>query len=194
MKGQRNEKNTQSLVILVITNMDLNHIKLPGSLVAELYHYFLIFPDENSVNQPLTDISDNKSELNPVFKSLGENKKNILIITSYSDVIHLPDHDLDFLTGILSACKLSMADVAVVNLKNSEGATYQELLTFFKSKIVLLFAVEPVSFGLPMNFPHFQIQPFAGNSFLFSPSLKELENDKILKSKLWVCLKRLFNL
>ena len=70
----------------------------------------------------------------------------------------------------------------------------RNLLTFFKSKIVLLFAVEPASFGLPMSFPHFQIQPFAGNSFLFSPSLKELENDKMLKSKLWVCLKRLFNL
>ena len=87
-----------------------------------------------------------------------------------------------------------MADVVIVNHKNHRETAYKELVTFFKSKIVLLFAVEPVSFGLPMIFPHFQIQPFAGNSFLFSPSLKELENDKILKSKLWVCLKRLFNL
>jgi hypothetical protein len=87
-----------------------------------------------------------------------------------------------------------LADVAVVNLNNQPKSSYKELVAFFKSRIVLLFAVEPASFGLPMSFPHFQIQPFAGNSFLFSPSLKELENDKVLKSKLWVCLKRLFNL
>ncbi|MBK9568854.1 MAG: hypothetical protein IPO53_02260 [Chitinophagaceae bacterium] len=54
--------------------------------------------------------------------------------------------------------------------------------------------MEPAAFGLPMHFPHYQIQAFAGNSFLYAPSLKELENDRVEKSKLWVCLKRLFNL
>lgn len=194
MKGQRNEKNIQSNVILVITKMDINHINLPGSLVEEFYHSSLILPDENLVNQQLTVSSENKSEKDQEWKSLGENKKNILIVTSYSEVVHLPDLELDFLTGILSACKLSMADVAVVNINHYKNANYKELVTFFKSKIVLLFDVDPVSFGLPMNFPHYQIQPFAGNSFLYSPSLKELESDKVLKSKLWVCLKRLFNL
>ena len=174
--------------------MDLNHIELPASVVEELYHSSLIERDETPVNQPEADIIEIEPTTDPAWKSLGENRKNVLIIVSYSDAVHLPDHDLGFLTGILGACKLSMADVAIVNLNNHPEESYKELVAFFKSKIVLLFAVEPASFGLPMRFPHFQIQPFAGNSFLFSPSLKELENDKILKSKLWVCLKRLFNL
>jgi len=45
-----------------------------------------------------------------------------------------------------------------------------------------------------MNFPHFQQQKFTGITFLFSPSLNELENDKLLKSKLWICLKQIFNI
>ncbi|MBL0130777.1 MAG: hypothetical protein IPP43_06385 [Chitinophagaceae bacterium] len=106
----------------------------------------------------------------------------------------MPDHELTFLTGILGACKLSLADVAIVNLYNHPQSSYNELTSFFKSKIVFLFDMEPAAFGLPMHFPHYQIQAFAGNSFLYAPSLKELENDRVEKSKLWVCLKRLFNL
>ncbi len=177
-----------------MVDMDLNHIKLPDSVVAELYQSTLIDPDETPVRQAVADNTENKPAALPGWKWLGENRKNVLIIISYPDSVHLPDHDLAFLTGILGACKLSMADVAVVNSYNHPDASYKELVAFFKTKIVLLFALEPALFGLPMNFPHFQIQPFAGNSFLFSPSLKELENDKVLKSKLWVCLKRLFNL
>jgi hypothetical protein len=177
-----------------MVDTDLNHIKLPASVVAELYQSSLIDSGESPVNQAMADISDYEPTARSVWKSLGENRKNVLIIVSYPDAVHLPDNDLVFLTGILSACKLSMADVAVVNLNNHPEASYKELVAFFKSKIVLLFALEPALFGLPMSFPHFQIQPFAGNSFLFSPSLIELENDKVLKSKLWVCLKRLFNL
>ena len=177
-----------------MADMDLNHINLPASVVAELYHSSLIDPGKTPVSQAGADSTESKSAPLPGWKWLGENQKNVLIIVNYPDAVHLPDHDLDFLTGILGACKLSMADVAIINHTNHPDASYKELVVFFKSKIVLLIAVEPASFGLPMSFPHFQIQPFAGNSFLFSPSLKELENDKILKSKLWVCLKRLFNL
>ena len=73
------------------------------------------------------------------------------------------------------------------------NASYKELISFFKSKIVFLFDIEPIAFGLPVNFPHYQAQAFASTSFLFSPSLKKLQNDKLQKSKLWVCLRRLFN-
>lgn len=177
-----------------MVDKDINHIKLPASVVADMYHSSLIESDEKPVDKLTDDLAENKPARAPVWNWLGENKKNILVIVSYPDAVHLPDNDLSLLTGILGACKLSLGDVAVFNHHQLRKESYKELLAFFKSKIVLLFAVEPASFGLPMSFPHFQIQPFAGNSFLFSPSLKELENDKILKSKLWVCLKRLFNI
>ena len=173
--------------------MNINDIRLPGQLLAELYRSSLvetgdapapILPEEKIIEPASADS----------WKSLGNNHKNILVIVQYADAVHLPDKELEFLTTMLGACKLGLDDVAIVNLNNHPGSSYKELTGFFKSKIVLLFDVEPASFGLPMNFPHYQMQAFANATFLYSPSLTELENDKLQKSKLWVCLKRLFNL
>ena len=181
--------------------MDLNHIELPAFVIADLYHSSLVEDNSTSLKNPVVAevIKEKILPVSPAdpgstWKSLGSNQKNILIIINNKEAVHLPDNELTFLTGILGACKLSLADVAIVNCNNHPEVSYKELTSSFKSKIVLLFDMEPASFGLPMSFPHYQIQAFAGNSFLYSPSLKELENDKLEKSKLWVCLKRLFNL
>ncbi len=180
--------------------MDLNHIELPAFLVADLYTSSLI-GEINTQNEKIVPSNAMQGE-NPYsgstpdsnWKTLGGNGKKILIIINDSTAIHLPDNELTFLIGILGACKLSLADVSIVNLNNHPEASYKELTSFFASRVVVLFDKEPASFGLPMSFPHYQIQAFAGISFLYSPSLKNLENDKVEKSKLWVCLKRLFNL
>jgi|SRR5882724_7462513 len=169
--------------------MDLNHIELPPALVADLYHSLLIETDVQYDDSPGITFAEQ-----PVLKWLGENNKNILMVANYQQAVYLPDEDLNFLTGILGACKLGIADVAIVNLNNQDGISYKELLHQFKSKTVFLFGVEPTSVGLPLSFPHFQVQAFANSIFLFSPTLGELERDKVLKSKLWVSLKKIFNL
>ncbi len=177
--------------------MDLNIIELPASLIVDLYHTSLFNTNEFSIEKKLdkeTPKHIDKVEISAPFKWLGDNKKNILVIVNNKEVVHLPDNELTFFTGILNACKLTVADVAILNFNTHPEVSYKELTEFFKSKIVFLFDVEPAAFGLPMNFPHYQIQAFAGNSFLYSPSFKNLENDKVQKSKLWICLKRLFNL
>ena len=171
--------------------MDLNNIKLPVSVMVDMYHSYLIEGnDQMRVDKELVI----KQEKNAKWKSLGSNDKNILIIVNSNEAVYLPDNELTFLTGVLTACKLSLADVAIVNLQHYPEASYKELTIFFATKIVLLFDIEPAAFGLPMNFPYYQIQVFAGNSFLYAPSLKQLENDRVEKTKLWVCLKRLFNI
>lgn len=178
--------------------MDLNNIDLPTSLVVDLYCSSLISTKEIAIEKKIVKEISNpvvqKIESNAPWKSLGNNQKNILVIVNNKEVVHLPDNEFSFLGGILGACKLSVADVAIVNLNNHPEATYKELTSYFKSKVVFLFDAEPAAFGLPMSFPHYQIQAFAANSFLYAPSLKDLEDDKGEKSKLWVCLKRLFNL
>ena len=176
--------------------MELNNIELPASVVVELY--------QNSLAGPGSILSGPKIaieaiEVEPeteqvVWKSLGDNRKNILIILNSPGAVHIADNELSFLTGVLGACKLNLADVAIVNRHHYPESSYKELTSYFKSRIVFLFDIDPAVFGLPMSFPHYQIQSFAGNSFLFSTSLNNLENDKIEKSKLWICLKRLFNL
>ena len=170
--------------------MDLNHIELSSSLVAELYKKTLIESAPTAIQQ---EKSTEQVQDDSLWKYLGKNNKNILIIVNTNEAIHLPDNELSFLTGILGACKFSINDVAILNLNNHPSALHTGLKSFFKSKTVLLFDVEPIALGLPMNFPHYQVQAFSNTSFLYSPSLKELENDKLQKSKLWVCLRRLFN-
>ena len=181
--------------------MDLNHIELSPAVFAELYPETLIGEPGTVINktaqhettQPIQETLSPVITKSETWRSLGNNQQKILIIVQSPDAVHLPDKELEFLTGILSACKLTLADVAIVNIQE-QTASYKELTSHFGSRIVFLFDVDPVSFGLPINFPHYQIQAYAGNSFIYAPALKALENDRLEKSKLWVSLKRLFNL
>ena len=176
--------------------MGLNNIQLPASVIVDLYRSSLVDTSTNDTNESFSKsetivvISDNHT--NNQWKHLGENKKNILIVVDYADAVYLPDEELSFLMNMLSACKLSLADVAIVNRNSYKEKEYKELLALFKSRVVFLFGIDPVSFGLPVSFPHFQIQPFAKATFLFAPSLEEHKKDELLKSKLWVCLRRIF--
>src|SRR5436190_10124435 len=175
--------------------MGLNDIRLPASLIADLYKSSLVETNETKIDFKTKETLTEKQILNvdKGIAALGDNQKNISIIVSHNDVVHLPDAELNFLTGILGACKLSLGDVAIVNYNKHQSSTYKDVTDHFKSKIVLLFGIEPNVFGLPMSFPHFQPQTFSNCSFLFTPSLTELQDDKVLKSKLWVCLSRIFN-
>jgi hypothetical protein len=165
--------------------MELNNIQLPSFLVAELYKNSLVETSEKiSQNESLSD--------NINWKYLGNNEKNIMIIVDYNDSVHLPDEKFDFLSNMLSACKLSIGDVAIMNVQNHSGLSYKDLITNFKSKVVLLLGVEPAMIGLPLNFPQFQVQSFSGQTYLFTPHLDDVEKDKVIKSKLWVCLRRIF--
>lgn len=162
--------------------MDLNSIKLTPQLTAELYANTLIETETNAVPQP------------PAINYLGNNQKHILIVTVNASETFLTDNELAFLTNILAACQLSMADVAIINKAQYTVADYTEMLDVLQSKIVILFGVDPLTFGLPINFPHFQLQSFHQHIYLYAPELKEIEQDKGLKAKLWSSLKSLFGI
>lgn len=181
--------------------MSLNSIALPASLVAELYGQTLTLANPAAPGEiPAQNHAVEKSgEMHVLvhkeeLRALGNNAKKVLIVVNNPDNPFLPDNELQFLTGILSACQLSLDDVALVNWNNNPGTTGKELTALFNSRVVLLFDTAPAALELPVHFPFYQIQPFAGTTYLSAPSLGKLENDKLEKSKLWVCLKRLFNL
>ena len=179
--------------------MGLNDIRLSNSSVAALYPKSLV---ENDVTPPVKDnitvaaepIIEIKSPAEKEWKHLGDNKKNILIAVNYPQFTHLPDDELNFLTAILSACQFTLGDVAIINHSNYSGIPYTEILKHYSSRTILLFGIEPTIFGLPVSFPEFQIQTFDGNKYLFGPGLHECRNDKLLKSKLWVCLRSIFGI
>lgn len=174
--------------------MSLNDIKLSSALLSNLY------PDQLIESESLSPIPDALSptlrneKVEPEFRSLGNNRQQILIIVNYDTSPFLPDSELALLTNMLGACKLSMDDVAIINLHHYNNIPGKDILVHFKSKRILMFGVEPSELDLPVNFPQFQVQNLVNASFLYSPSLDIIAADKLQKSKLWVCLQRLFNI
>jgi hypothetical protein len=172
--------------------MSLNSIKFEPTDIAVLYKNSLV---EIDAIQPV--LSQTNTNVGPVatgWKYLGENKKKTLVIVRNANAVHIPDKQLSFLTKLLAACNLTLADVAVLNFQDHNSSDFNKILNVFKPKVVLLFDVEPGEFGLPMIFPQFQIQGYKDTMFVSSPSLDVIEPDKSLKGKLWVCLKKIFNL
>lgn len=185
--------------------MSLNNLELPPSVIVSLYASSLVDMDaEKEKIQPTVPAQGPKIE-SPLptlikttskteWKSLGNNGKSILLVVNHPHLTHLPDEELNFITNILVACKLSLEDVALVNIFNYGKVSYGDILSHFKSREIILFGIDPVVFGLPVSFPQFQIQQFSQCTFLYAPSLNELIVDKLLKSKLWVSLQRVFGL
>ena len=172
--------------------MSLNSIKFEPTDIAFLFKNSLV--DINTEPQVLPKTKIETEQITSELKYLGENKKKTLVIVRNTDAVHIPDKQLSFLTKLLAACSLNLADVAIFNFQDHNSSEFNEILNYFKPKVVLLFDVEPGEFGLPMIFPQFQVQGYKDAVFVSSPSLDVIEPDKSLKGKLWVCLKKIFNL
>jgi len=165
--------------------MTLQNIKLPQIVISNIYKNCLV------------DLSDEDKK--PVLKDdqitfLGGNNRHILLLVNNFDVPFLPDAQLNFLLVILSACKLNMADIAIVNLNKTDSKEHKNIPEFFKASVVMLFGIEATALSLPFKIPHFQIQSFKNQKYLFAPSLEVIENDVNQKKKLWEVLKNIFSI
>lgn len=158
--------------------MSLNNIELNPKLLADLYRNSLVDSEQKTPSPILVE---------------GQNLKSVSVVVASSGSPYLPGSERTFLTSVLSACKLTMADIALFHFDLLKEE--KDLLPIQEgNQKVLLFGVDPLSIGLPMNFPFFQLQQFDNRIYLYAPSLKELAHDKTLKTKLWTCLKSLFGI
>lgn len=124
-------------------------------------------------------------------KSLGENQQHILFLVKDSQNIFLPDDEMNLLSNLILACKLSMADIALVNTYNT-SFNYMDLNNHFQPKKILIFGIQTSELELPFAIPFFQLQQFHQQLYMTSPSLKDYLNNKNLKKDLWICLQKLF--
>lgn len=166
--------------------MSLKQIKLAPQTISDMYTAPLFMAETAEIEAPAKN--------NSALKFLGSNNKSITILVNEPGVSFLGDQPFNFLTGILSACKLSMADVALLNLQNLPNKHYQFIETSTRPVNMLLFNVACNEIGLPLQFPHFQIQKYNNISYLSAPDLGVIEPDKAVKAQLWGCLKSLFQL
>jgi hypothetical protein len=192
--------------------MGLNDIELPASVVASLYPSALVAAGTDQPASaaatpagtvPVSLVAEPAAPAKPAtaakdtdttfkWKFLGNNQRNILVVVDHPDILHLPDEDLTFLTAMLTACKLGLGDITLTNYDHYREISGPAIIKQFKSRTVLLFGIEPAGFGLPVNFPGFQVQGLANVDYLYAPALAGISGDKALKSKLWVCLKKIF--
>ncbi|HTB52494.1 MAG TPA: hypothetical protein VK718_06955 [Ferruginibacter sp.] len=168
--------------------MSLDNIQLPAAVIQDLYKKTLVLSDTKAEKKPQT------TSTTISFNILGNNQQKILLLVSDDETLYLPDEQLNFLMGILAACKLTMQDVAILNIKKNTDISHTNLATQLKAEKVILFGVETSIIGLPLQFPMYQIQAYNNQTYLTVPLLTILQNDKAEKTKLWLCLKQLFSL
>lgn len=125
---------------------------------------------------------------------LGLNQKRILFLVNNPDNKYLEDAEMEMLTNLLTACKLSVADIALVNYAHCAPVTYDELITEFNCGKLLVFGISTGDLKLPFNVPDFQIQKFQQQIYLFNPTMNAILNDVHLKKNLWNSLKKLFSI
>ncbi len=166
--------------------MSLDNIQLPGTILQGLY------------SKCLYDLEPNKSALPGIpgatIGFLGDNQKRIAILVNATDAIYLHDEELNFLMGILSACKLTMADIALINMNKNPGLDYTAITEQLQTEKVFLFGLDAGALALPLQFPHYQVQKFNDQVYLSSVALNALQANKEEKMKLWNCLKKVFAL
>jgi len=172
--------------------MDLNNIELPIATVVDFYGDVLVIPDSGKKAAERSE--KNSEEPASPWPALGGNAAQILVVSRNPETTYLPDNELAFLTRILTPCKLSLEDVAVINLIQYENKNHKAITTHFNTKKAILFGMSPVDFGLPVTFPEYQVQAFQGIEYLWAPTLSVLEKDDQQKRKFWESLKKIFNL
>ncbi len=156
--------------------MGINHIRLSSELIANLYPEGLVVE-----NQPF----------------LGGNRRSISFLVHYPDHQFLPEEQLVFLNKILSVCKLDMDDIILLNIARS-NLSFEELKIQFHPGVIFFWGIRPSFFRLDSAIPDFDVSVRDGISIIpvLKPEVMCSDNPAgpELKSLLWSCLKKLFNL
>ena len=182
------------------------NIQLPDFIIADLYKNSLVVIGDEATNNTAEVLKANKNTelpnsdkqdiVKPVLQWLGDNKKHITILVNDPANVYISDVSLKFLTNILAACKLTIADVAVVNISKKK-ADYQEIITALQSKFLLLFGINVTALNIPFALPEYIMEEKNNCCFLSAGSLEIMNQDtseaKTEKGKLWTCLKKMFN-
>jgi len=174
--------------------MKSENIQLPGFLIADLYKSSLVIMGEEPKTGNKITIPE-KAVIETGWY-LGSNLQKITLVVNEKEAVYLPDDSLQFLSAILGACKLNMGDVAIVNHHNNP-VDYISLKEKLSPNFLLLFGVTAQALQLPFTIPYYQVQKYDNCQILLNPSLNNMlgnsQEAKLEKSKLWLCLKKMFN-
>ena len=165
--------------------MSLDNIQLNTRVVADLYRNDLI------------SLENNQPEANQVIAEnvayLGKNANHILILIKEPGHKYLAEEDLNFLSKILAAVQLTLADVAIVNCYENPAANYENLIEHLKPSKIIFFEVKAHELGFPLQFAAYKPQKYNGQTYLAAASLQFLQDNFEEKKQFWEALKQLFS-
>ncbi len=178
---------------------------LSSSVLVDLYKDSLVvvedIPLENKATVEQT-IETKKEEIKEVkwegpIKSLGEHNKKITVIVNDPNSVHLNEMDFILLTSILNACRLTIADIALINIGNQPVGLHQ-ILQELPSTLVLSFAVDATQLKVKLPSTLYKVTQLGETHILFSNALSTMQGTgveaKQEKAKLWTVLKKIFEL
>lgn len=159
--------------------MSINEIKLAPSQLPDWYGHQLVSTEstENTATQ----------KTRPTL--LGDYNKRILIVVNAPNHAFLADEELALLTGILTACKLSMADIGILNLSPDLEWSAADLADTLKPSAWWLFGTEQRILGSGATTQVGLTTSLQGAPVFVAPSLNQLAERPEAKRSLWSALK-----
>ena len=166
--------------------MSIDNIPLPAFLFQSIFGNSLVDLNAGIINDTVTE--------KPGINFLGGNEKKIIFLFNDNQNKFLPDAHVKFLNDLLTACGLTMGDIALVNFFHNNTITYRELVTWLQASTILIFGITSHDLDLPFTIPFFQMQNFQGQVYMTCPAIEELQMNIELRKQLWVCLQKIFNI
>ena len=185
---------------------------LPAAVLVTLFKDTLVLPDHEkkdeiipnkeekitatSANNTPIEVPKVKKSTGPL-KHLGDHNKKILVIVNDPNSVYLNEADFILLTSILNACKLTIADIALVNIGNQETSLHQILETL-PSSIIMCFDVASADLKIKLPNTLYKVTELGESNLFFSKALSCMQGTsaeaKLEKGTLWILLKKLFAL
>lgn len=160
--------------------MSLNKLKIPGIMLAGMYKNELVVLREHIATG------------GDVAGTAPEEIKEVLIVLEEPVSGPVSEQSTAIVSKILAACKWPLHNTTLLNITGAP-VTWNQLKLEGIPRICILFGPGAQALDLPVVFPEFRIHPLGDTKFLQCPSPQQVEQDKLLKSKLWLCMKELFN-
>jgi hypothetical protein len=190
---------------------------LPAAVLVTLFKDTLVLPEkeiksveseekakitaigkEAIATTPANEVVNELKSTTPVpIKFLGDHLKKIMVIVNDANAVHLNETDLGLLSSILNACKLTLTDIALVNIA-VQPLSMHEILNTLPSQLVLVFDLSAAQLKIKLPTTLYKPIVLGDTQILFSKSLDSMQGidqtAKQEKSKLWNALKLLFKL
>jgi len=133
--------------------------------------------------EPLPDIKTQTLS----FNYLGGNKKGFLVIVHYPEFQFIADNHLEALQNIFKRLALGLDDIAILNLANYSGTSFEDLMEFFNPQKLLLLGEKAIPDGVEkptLNMPAQLNNCNSLFSFSFEEMMDNLENKKAFWEKM----------